>query len=410
MLFLEVVAAIVLIPAGLLALLSLRRIPFGYILGNLKARRISTLMSILGIGVVIAVMLSMMALQHGVTKATVSSGSKDNLLVMREGAEAELSSWVTKEATQILKTVPGIAKDSKGQPLVAPELVIIFKLPREGAPKGANIIVRGVTPSSFEMRPYIKLVEGRMFNPNSNEVIVARRASNRFLNLKPGDSFVFGPQTWKVVGTFTANDTAFDSEMWADVNYLGSARKREAYSSVLVRPADAHAFEDIKSAIRNDNRLKLQVKSEYQYYLDQINGVIGIKVLVTIVTFFMIIGAILGTMNTMFSAVAPRLRELATLRALGFKRRTIIGSVVLESAIVALCGAAMGLLLSLPVNGISTGTTNWSTFSEVAFSFTVDAFVAAIGFTIALIAGVIGGALPALSVARLPITKALREI
>jgi ABC-type antimicrobial peptide transport system permease subunit len=403
-------AAIILVPSAILCVASLRRIPFSYILGNLKARRLSTIMSILGIGVVMAVMLSMMALQHGVTKATVSSGSKENLLVMREGAEAELSSWVTKDATQIIRTVPGIAKDAKGQPLVAPELVIIFKLPRVGAPKGANIIVRGVTPASFEMRPYVKIVDGRMFNPNSNELIVARRARNRFLNLNPGDTFVFGPQTWKVVGTFEANDTAFDSEAWADINYLGAARKRDAYSSVLVRAGDPHAIEDIKSAIKNDNRLKLQVRSEYQYYLDQIKGVLGIKILVTIVTFFMVIGAILGTMNTMFSAIAPRLRELATLRALGFKRRTIIGSVVLESAVVAFCGAAAGVLLSLPINGMSTGTTNWSTFSEVAFSFTVDAFVAHIAFLIALMAGVVGGVLPAMSAARLPITKALREI
>jgi len=404
-------AAVIISPLVILALLSLRRIPFGYIIGNLKARRVSTAMSILGIGVVIAVMLSMMALQHGVEKATVSSGSKDNLLVMREGAETEMSSWINKDAGHVISALPGIAKDAHGQPLAAPEGVIIFKLPRVGAPKGANIIVRGVTPASFELRPYVKLVDGRMFNPNTNEVIVARRASERFLNLHPGDSFVFGPQTWKVVGTFVANDTAFDSEMWADLNYLSLSRKRgESYSSMLVRPVDGKAAADIKSAIKNDNRLKLQVRSEYDYYAAQTDGLMGIKILVTIVTFFMVIGAILGTMNTMFSAIAPRLRELATLRALGFKRRTIIGSVVLESAVVALCGAAAGLLIALPINGISTGTTNWQTFSEVAFSFTIDAFVASIGFGIAFVSGVIGGVLPAISAARRPITQALREI
>jgi len=413
MIFFRVVAALIalsFLTLVALAILSLWRIPFRYILGNMKARRISTAMSILGIGVVIAVMLSMMALQHGVEKATVSSGSKDNLLVMREGAEAELSSWVNKDAAHIISALPGVAKDAHGQPLVAPELVIIFKLPRVGAPKGGNIIVRGVTPASFEMRPYVKRLDGRMFNPGTNEVVVAKRVSERFIGLHPGDSFVFGPQTWKVVGTFEANNTAFDSEMWADINYLGQARKRDAYSSVLVKPVDAKAFNDVKAAIKNDNRLKLQVRSEYQYYADQTNGLLGIKILVSIVTFFMIIGAILGTMNAMFSTIAPRQRELATMRALGFNRRTIIGCVVLESAIVALCGAAAGLLLALPVNGISSGTTNWSTFSEIAFNFTVDASVALAGFAIALVAGVFGGALPALSAARLPITKALREI
>lgn len=392
-----------------LALLSLRRIPFGYIIGNLKARRVSTLMSILGIGVVIAVMLSMKALDNGVMKATIASGSKENLLVMREGAEAEISSWVTKDATHIIRTIPGIAKDGRGEPLVAPELVLIFKLPREGAPKGSNVSVRGVTPTSFEMRPYIKVVEGRMFRPGSNELIAARRVSRRFTNLKVGDSFVFGPQTWTIVGTYEANGTAFESELWGDVNYIGEARKRDAYSSVLVKPEPGQ-LEQVRSAIKNDNRLKLQARSELQYYADQTNGLLGIKILVGIVTTFMVLGAILGTTNTMFSAIAPRQRELATLRALGFNRRTVIGTVVLESAIVALLGGLAGLLLALPINGISTGTTNWSTFSEVAFSFKIDGGVARSGLMIALVAGIYGGVLPAIRAARKPITTALREI
>ena len=392
------------------AITSLRRIPFSYTLGNLKARRISTAMSILGIGVVIAVMLSMMALDNGVTKATVTSGTKDNLMIMREGAEAELSSWVTKDAAHVIATLPGIAKDSHGQPLVAPELVILFKLPREGAPKGSNVTVRGVTPSSFEMRPYLKIVEGRMFRSGSNELIASRRLSRRFSTLHVGDTFVFGPQSWTIVGAFEANGTAFDSELWGDSGYIGQVRHRQAYSSVLAKSVDPAAFERVKSAIKNDNRLKLQVRSEYQYYADQTGGLIGIKILVGIVTIFMVLGAILGTTNTMFSAIAPRQRELATLRALGFNRRTVIGSVVLESAIVALCGALAGLLLALPINGISTGTTNWSTFSEVAFSFRIDSGVALTGFIVAFVAGIIGGAMPAIRAARMPITTALREI
>jgi ABC-type lipoprotein release transport system permease subunit len=393
------------------ALFSLRRIPFSYIVGNMKARRISMLMSILGIGVVIAVMLSMKALDHGVELATQSSGSKDNLMVMREGAEAEISSWVTKDATQIIRTLPGIARDSHGEPLVSPEITIIFKLPRPGAPKGANVIVRGVSPAAFEIRPYVKIVEGRMFRPGSNELIVSKRIRDRYSNLRVGDTFTFGPQAWTVSGTFDANDTAFDSEIWSDLTYLGQARKRtDAYSSVLVKTTDEKSFDAIKSAIKNDNRLKLQARSEYQYYADQMNGLIGIKILVSIVTFFMVLGAILGTMNTMFSSIAPRQRELATMRALGFKRRTIIGAVILESAIVALLGGLAGWLLSLPINGMSTGTVNWSTFSEVAFSFKVDLVVVKSGMFIALAAGIYGGALPAIRSARKPIVNALREI
>ena len=393
----------------LIALWSLRRIPLSYLLGNLKSRAMSVAMSILGIGVVIAVMLSMKALDRGVELATESKASKDLLIVMREGAEAEISSWVDRDATAIIRTLPGVAKNAQGQPLVSPELSILFKLPREGAPKGSNILVRGVTPMAFEIRPFIKMVDGRMFHPASNELIVSRRIGQRF-HLRVGDTFVFGPQTWSIVGAFEAPDSAYDSEIWADLNYLGSARKRDLFSAVFVKPVDRSAAAAITAAIKNDNRLKLQVRSEYQYYADQMNGLIGIKILVGIVAFFMTFGAVLGTMNTMFSAIAPRQRELATLRALGFNRRTVVGSVVIESAIIATCGAIVGLILSLPVNGISSGTVNWSTFSELAFNFRVDATVALYGLKIALLAGIYGGLIPAIRAARMPITVALREI
>jgi len=392
------------------AIAALWRIPLSYIIGNMKARRISLALSILGIGVVIAVMLSMRALDRGVELATQSKASKDVLLVMREGAEAEISSWVTTEATQIIRALPGVAKNAKGEPLVSPEGAILFKLPREGAPKGSNLLVRGVSPIAFEIRPYVKIVEGRVFRPASNELIISKRIAKRF-NMHVGETFQFGPRTWSIVGAFDAPNSAYDSEIWADINFLRQAQHRgDSYSSVFVQPIDRNAAESIRAAIKNDNRLKLQVRTEYQYYADQSNGLIGIKILVGIVAFFMTFGAILGTMNTMFSSVAPRQRELATLRALGFNRRTIIGAVVIESAFVAFLGAAVGLLLSLPINGISTGTVNWSTFSEVAFNFHVDASVALFGFVVALIAGIYGGAFPAIRAARMPITQALREI
>lgn len=378
-------------------------IPLRYNIGNLKARRVSTAMSIFGIGVVIAVMVSMMALDNGVVKATVSSGSKENLMILREGSESELASWVSKDAFHIIRALPGVVTAS-------PEFVNLFKLPKRDNPKGSNISVRGVTSAAFQLRPYVKLVEGRMFRPGVNELIVARRVSNRFINCRIGDSFQFGPQKYTVVGIFEAAGTAFDSEMWIDLDYLMSARKRQQYSSVVVKAADAAAFHSINDAIKNDNRLKLQVKSEYDYYADQTRGLLGIKILVGIVTIFMMFGAILGTMNTMYSAIASRTRELATLRALGFKRRTLIVSVLVESAFVALLGGIVGILLSLPINGISTGTTNWNTFSEVAFSFQVDPPLAVRALMIALIAGVVGGLLPAVAAARMPITKALREI
>jgi ABC-type antimicrobial peptide transport system permease subunit len=385
-------------------------IPLRYNIRNLTARRVSTLMSVLGIGIVIAVMLSMIGLYNGVRKVTTTSGSKDTMMVMREGAQAEISSWVSKEAHRIIRSLPGISKDSEGHPLISPEIVIAFKIPKKNDPKGSNVVVRGVTQNAFAVRPKVRLIQGRMFRPGLNEVIVARRVRDRFTNTDVGDSFRFGPQQWNVVGVFDASGTAFDSEIWADVDYLGQARKRNAYSSLLIRPVDRAAFESIKAAIKNDNRLKLQVKSEHQYYVEQTNGLLGIVVLVFIVTAFMIAAAILATMNTMFTAVSSRKRELATLRAIGYKRRTILLAIMVESAVVAFFGGMVGILLALPVNLISTGTINWQTFSEVAFNFNVDSSVAMLGVALAVFSGIIGGLIPALTAARLPIVTALREI
>jgi putative ABC transport system permease protein len=385
-------------------------IPLKYNIQSLKARGVSTVMSIVGIGIVIAVMLSMMALYNGVWRATIAFGSKDAMMVLREGAQAEISSWVTKEAYRIIRALPGIQKDDKGQPLISPEIVIAFKIPKKDDPKGSNVNARGVTQNAFLMRPYVRLVQGKMFRPGTNEIIVARRIRDRFSNMDVGDTFKFGPQTWNVVGVFDAAGTAFASEIWADVDYLGSARKRNAYSSLLVRPVDNAAFESIKASIKGDNRLKLQVKTEYDYYVGQTTGLLGIVILVFIVTAFMVAAAILATMNTMFTAVSSRKRELATMRAIGFKRRTIVAAMIIESAFVALLGGILGVLLSLPVNFISTGTVNWQTFSEVAFNFRVDQMVAAIGILLAVVSGVIGGLIPAITAARLPITRALREI
>lgn len=385
-------------------------IPIKYNIGNLLSRKVSSVMTVLGIGVVIAVMVAMLALYNGVQQALVSSGSKDNLMVLREGAQTESTSWVTREKFNIIRSLPGIARSRQGDALVSPELVVIFKLPRRDNPTGSNVNVRGVTPKAFEIRPYIEMVEGRMFRSGLNEVVVSRRMQKRFVDLDPGDTFKSGTQTWTVVGIFDAKGTSFDSEVWADLDTLSLTQKRPQYSSVLLRPASASAFQPIADAISTDTRLKLQSKTEEKYYEDQTSGLLGIKILVTIVTFFMVLGAILGAMNTMFSAVASRKRELATMRALGFRRRDVLLSVVLEAIVVSGLAGVIGVLLALPVNGIATGTANFVTFSEVAFNFNISSEVAMFAVGLAIVAGVIGGLLPAISAARLPITRALREI
>jgi len=385
-------------------------IPLKYNIGNLMSRKVSAVMTVLGIGIVIAVMVAMMALYNGVQQALVSSGSKENLMVLREGAQAESTSVVQRDKYRIIESLPGIEKGSDGRPIVSPEIVVIFKLPRFDNATGSNLNVRGVTPKALEIRPYIKLVDGRMFRSGVNEVIVSERMRKRFVNMNIGESFKSGTQTWTVAGVFDADGTSFDSEIWTDVEMLALAQKRTDYSSVLLKPAGAAAFRSIADAISTDTRLKLQTKSEYKYYDDQSSGLLGIKILVTIVTFFMVLGAILGAMNTMFSAIASRKRELATMRALGFKRRDVLLSVVIEAVVISGIAGIVGVLLALPVNGIATGTANFITFSEVAFNFNISPKVALFAVGLAIVAGVIGGLLPAISAARLPITRALREI
>jgi putative ABC transport system permease protein len=331
-------------------------------------------------------------------------------MILREGAQTEATSWVTREKFRIIQSLPGIAKGADGQPLASPELVIIFKLPRHDNPTGSNVNVRGVTPAALALRPEIQLVDGRLFRSGVNEVIVSRRLQKRLSNTNIGDSFKFGTTQWTVVGVFNAKGTSFDSEMWADVETLGLAHNRHEYSSVVVKPAGAAAFRSIGDAIATDTRLKLQTKSEYQYYEDQTSGLLGIRILVTIVAFFMVLGATLGAMNTMFSAVASRKRELATMRALGFRRRDVLLSVVIEAIFISGLAGIVGVILALPVNGIATGTANFITFSEVAFNFNISPEVALFAIGLAIVAGVIGGLLPAISAARLPITRALREI
>lgn len=385
-------------------------IPLKYNIGNLMSRKTSTVMTILGIGVVIAVMVAMLALHNGVNQALVSSGSPENLMVLREGAQTEATSWVSREKYRIIRELPGIARNGEGQPLVSPELVIIFKLPRRDNPTGSNVNVRGVTPNALALRPYIDLVEGRMVRSGLKEVMVSKRMQERFLNMGIGESFRSGTHTWTVVGVFDAKERSFDSEIWADLDTLAAAQKRPAYSSLLIKPVDAASFRSIRDSIQTDTRLKLLVKDEQKYYEDQTSGLLGIRILVTIVAFFMVLGATLGAMNTMFSAVASRKRELATMRALGFKRRDVLLSIVIEATFVSGLAGVVGVLLALPVNGIATGTANFMTFSEVAFNFNISPGVAVFAVGLAIVAGVIGGLLPAVSAARLPITRALREI
>jgi putative ABC transport system permease protein len=385
-------------------------IPLKYNLRNLVVRRVSTLMTIGTIALVVAVFVALMSLANGLNSSLVETGSPENVVILRDGAQTEMQSFVTKEAFQVIQTIPGIARDTQGKPIASGEVVVLINLLRRGDISASNVTVRGVSETGVTLRPHLKLVGGRMFRPDVGEAIVSRKIADRFQGVSLGDELQLGRRKFAVVGIFDAGGTGFDSEIWSDVVGVSDAFDRASYSSVLIRAENVATRDQLVSRIESEQRLKLESKSELAYYEEQTSASGPIRGLGIFVAIIMGIGACFGGMNTMYASVAYRTREIGTLRALGFSKLSIMTSFVIESMILALIGGVIGCLLALPVNGIATGTMNFRTFSEVAFSFriTPDLMVAALIFSLVL--GFIGGLLPSRLAARMPITKALREI
>lgn len=385
-------------------------IPLKYNLRNLVVRRINTLMTIGTIALVVAVFVALMALANGLNSALITTGAPENIIVIREGSQVEMQSFVTKEAFQIIQSLPGIARDPQGKPLASGEIAVIVNLPKRESGESSNVTLRGVSETGLAMRPQIKMVEGRMFHPEVGEAIVSRKIADRFSGAGLGQTLQFGRRGLTIVGVFDAGGTGFDSEIWSHVTDVADAFDRSAYSSVLLRAESVATRDQLASRIAAEQRLKLEAKPELKYYEEQTGTSAPIKGLGIFVAIILGIGACFGGMNTMYAAVAYRTREIGTLRALGFSKASIMSSFVIESMIISLIGGVIGCLLALPVNGIATGTMNFRTFSEVAFSFkiTPDLFVSALIF--AAVLGLLGGLLPSRMAARMPITKALREI
>ncbi|HUK92072.1 MAG TPA: ABC transporter permease, partial [Blastocatellia bacterium] len=384
--------------------------PLKYNLRNLVVRRVNSLMTVFAIALVVAVFLAVMSLANGLNTALVSTGSPSNVLVMRESAQSEVQSIVTKESYQVIQTIPGIARDASGKPIASAEITVLVNLPRRETGKPSNVTVRGVSPAGFELRPQIKLVGGRMFRAGVPEAIVSKRIADRFASTGLGEQMKLGRINWTVVGVFDAGNTAFDSEIWSDVNQVMDAFDRADYSSVLVRTADTITPQQVADRIAGEQRLKLEAKSESKYYEEQTTAAAPIRALGMFVAVILGIGACFGGMNTMYAAVAARTREIGTLRALGFSRGSILTSFVIESLLLALVGGVIGCLLAVPVNGVTTGTTNFRTFSEVAFSFQLSPELIGIALAFAVLMGLLGGLLPARMASRLGITTALRQL
>jgi len=385
-------------------------IPISYNIRNLKLRKGLTIMTALGIALTVTTAIFIMALLAGLQRAFVSSGDPNNVLVLRKGSEAELSGGFDATAFPVLKNLPGIAKDSHGEPMASGEWVVVIVLPRKGGTGEVNVTVRGMMPAGLEMRPTAKLVEGRWFTPGQREVVVSQSIHKRFLNANVGDSMAFGKGPWQVVGVFDAGGSAYDSEIWGDVNQMAADFDRQGgFSSAYLRATDPVAADALKHRVSDDQRLKLEGVLEPDYYAKQTSSGAPIRIIGWIVAIIMAIGSSFAAMNTMYAAVAYRSREIATLRVIGFSRPSILTSFVFESLLLSLLGALVGILLMLPLNGMTTGTSNNLTFSEIVFSLrmTVPVVVTAVGF--ALIMGLFGGIAPAWHAARRDIIAALRD-
>jgi putative ABC transport system permease protein len=387
-------------------------IPIGYNLRSLRLRWVSAAVAVLGIAGTVGVFIAMLSLAQGFKATLVSSGSSQNALVRRAGATGEMESVLTLDSVRIVQDAPGVMRDESGS-LASPEVVVIatFPLKSEGTP--ANAQVRGVSPNVMEVRNNVRMAEGRFFQAGLNELVVGRNVAVSYAGFELGRVVQFGGGTWTVVGVFDAGGSAFDSEVWVDAHVLNQVylRPPNIYQSVTVRLASVDSFQQFKDALTSDPRLNVQVDREVEFYDKQSRQLTTlITVLGGIVAFVMGIGAVFGALNTMYSAVIERTREIATMRAIGFGVGSVVTSFVFEALCIALIGGLLGCVGVLPLNNLTTGAMNWSTFSYLAFAFRITPVLLAAGLAFALVMGLVGGVPPALRAARAPVVVALREL
>lgn len=386
------------------------RIPFKYNLRNLRVRLTTTLVTASSIALTVGVFIWLTALAVGLNSAILNTGQPLNMIVLRPNSQTEINSQVTAEAFDIIKFLPGISKDAQGNPLASPELLVIVNLERSISQNRTNVSIRGLLPVGIQLRPQVKLVEGRWFKPGLRELTVSKAIAERFKNTSVGDTLRFGKAEWKVVGIFDGSGTTYGSEIWCDLNQLKDDYNRVDFSAITAQTDDSGALPALVDLIRDDRRLQLEASSEVSYYAEQTRTGQPIRALGILVAFIMSIGSSFAAMNAMYSAVANRFREVGTLRVLGFSKGSILLSFTLEAILIAILGGVVGCLIALPVNWVTTGTINWATFSEIAFRFRVTPSVLASGMLFSLLIGLVGGLLPAVRAARQNIVEALRWV
>lgn len=385
-------------------------LPIKYNVRNVIVRWRSTLATILGVALVVAVFVIVQALAIGLEAAGASTGAPGNLLVMRKGSTSESSSQVQLKQVKTIQFLEGVARDANDKPMISADVLVLINLPRRENKGEANILVRGIGPNSQSLRPQVSLADGRWFAPGRREVVISKRLSARFANTGLGEKFKTGGHELTVVGHFEGGATAFDSEIWMDGDECRSIFDRENYSSLLVKTKDTVSAEALKNRIEKDKTLSLKVEDEMKFYASQTKTAGPIKYLGGFLAVAMSVGAIFSAMNTMYASVGARTREVGTLRVLGFRRRTILLSFLLEGAFLALIGGAIGCLLAMPINGMATGTLSFDNFAESVFEFRITPKLAGMALLFSLGVGVLGSLLPAIRAARLPVIASLKSL
>ncbi len=372
----------------------------------------SSAAAIVGVAGVVAVLVAVLSIAQGFRKTMESTGSPDVAVILRGGSQAEMNSIIGRDAARIIADAPGILRVD-GEPMASAELFVVVDVPKRTTDTVANVPLRGVGPAAFEIRKNLRIVEGRRFTPGKNEVIVGRAAAGEFAGLDVGNTLRWGETEWTVVGRFDAGGTVADSEIWCDVGVLQPAYRRgTSYQAVYARLTSPDALDELAAALGADPRLDVSVERETEYYAEQSRTLTKfISGLGTLIAVLMGIGAAFGALNTMYTAVAARTREIATLRALGFRSGPVVLSVLTESLLLALLGGAIGGGLAFALfDGYQAATLNWQSFSQVAFAFRITPELLVQGMAWALAIGVVGGLFPAVRAARMPVASALREL
>ena len=387
------------------------KIPIQYTFRNLWARKLTTLLTAGGMALVVFVFATVLMLEEGLRKTLVDTGSRDNVMVIRRSAQTEVQSAIDRIQAALIESQPEVAFGADGERLVSKETVVLVNLNKRDSNRPTNVLVRGVAPYGLALRPQVKILEGRAFRPGSSEIVAGRSAAERFKGAGIGETLWFGLREWRVVGTFDAGKSGFDSEIWGDADQLMQAFRRPVYSAVLFKLNDPERFDEIKARLESDQRLTVEAKRENIFYADQSQLLANfIKYLGLTLSIIFSVGAVIGAMITMYASVATRTAEIGTLRALGFRKRSVLAAFLLESVLLCMTGGCVGLVFASFMQLFTISTMNWQSFSELAFSFTLTPVIVAETLVFALVMGVTGGFLPAIRAARLGIVDALRAI